>query len=91
MLNTIPVDQDVRLWGFVSYVGTSSMEISITVEPVPEGANQALENAEKLQENDHWPPNFLESEKSNAILTAKFTMVIISKLTLKGGERSKHW
>jgi hypothetical protein len=79
MLKKIPVDEDVRLWGFVSFVGTSSMEISITVETILEGANQALVNSEKLQENDNWPPNFLD-KKSDPILTAKFTMVVNSKM-----------
>ncbi|KAI9337604.1 HotDog domain-containing protein [Zopfochytrium polystomum] len=37
MINRIPADIDVVLSGFVSYVGTSSMEISIKMETLPSG------------------------------------------------------
>ncbi|KAJ3087020.1 Acyl-coenzyme A thioesterase 9, mitochondrial [Quaeritorhiza haematococci] len=87
LLDRIPPDQDIRLAGFVTYVGKSSMEISITVETVPEGAVKAIQAAEAADEAGEnvanggikVPHNFLNMIKGTRagkqILAAKFTMV----------------
>ncbi|KAI9145165.1 HotDog domain-containing protein [Paraphysoderma sedebokerense] len=60
-------DSDIKLSGHVTYVGHSSMEITINMENVTSIA---------LTESDNIPPsNFIDTKISDPILTAKFTMV----------------
>ena len=63
MLQRIPPDQDIKMSGFVTYVGTSSLEVSITVDALPRGA-PPIDSTEV--------PVDIEC---NPILAAKFTMV----------------
>ena len=69
MIQNFPIDKDIKLSGFVSFVGTSSMEVSILVE--------ALDEASPLagQEKTGYDASLIK-RKSSKILTAKFIMVI---------------
>ncbi|TPX31854.1 hypothetical protein SmJEL517_g04913 [Synchytrium microbalum] len=75
MLQRIPPDQDIRMSGFVTFVGSSSLEVSITVDSLPTGAP---------------PPgseNVLpENIESNPILAAKFIMVARDPVTGKAAQ-----
>ncbi|KAJ3292930.1 Acyl-coenzyme A thioesterase 9, mitochondrial [Borealophlyctis nickersoniae] len=75
MLQRIPPDQDIKLSGHVSYVGKSSMEVSLTVETVPEGVGSLEEDGPQKSGPEH--------KKGDVILTAKFTMVARDPETYK--------
>ncbi|KAI8927922.1 HotDog domain-containing protein [Entophlyctis helioformis] len=76
LLRSIPTDQDVKMSGFVTYVGSSSIEISLTMETCPNGApppgKEGFGFDASLASND---------PKSDLILTAKFVMVALNPKT----------
>ncbi|KAJ3315298.1 hypothetical protein HDV04_003691 [Boothiomyces sp. JEL0838] len=76
MLRKFPIDKDIKLSGFVTFVGTSSMEISIVVEALPEAAPAPGEEGIGYAAS-------LVNRNGLAILTAKFIMVAINKETMK--------
>ncbi|KAJ3187180.1 Acyl-coenzyme A thioesterase 9, mitochondrial [Gaertneriomyces sp. JEL0708] len=70
MLRSIPIDEDIRLSGHVTYTGSSSMEVSCWLETLPNGVLQ----------DGHAPTSVgpLAARKripGKPILAAKFTMV----------------
>lgn len=83
LLEPITASEDVRLSGFVTSVGTSSMEVSIIMEIVPEGVEAALAHSNSRQQ----PPTleeWVEARKSSrTLLAAKFTMVGRDQVTGK--------
>ena len=73
--SAIPSDEDLRLSGFVSYVGSSSMEVSICVETVPEGVQEALKTSDTRREGLLNVDPITQANNPNLLLLAKFTMV----------------
>ncbi|KAJ3417340.1 Acyl-coenzyme A thioesterase 9, mitochondrial [Chytridiales sp. JEL 0842] len=78
MINRIPVDQDISLSGHVTYVGNSSMEVSITMETVPENVS-----IDKSKEPLAKTIAELNKRRGKPILAAKFTMVARDPVTKK--------
>ncbi|KAJ3274573.1 hypothetical protein HDV01_002415 [Terramyces sp. JEL0728] len=76
MLRKFPIDKDIKLSGFVTFVGSSSMEISIVVEALPEAAPEPGKEGVGYEAS-------LVDRKGVPILTAKFIMVAINKETIK--------
>eukprot|EP00842_Homolaphlyctis_polyrhiza_P001636 jgi/Hompol1/2473/HPOL_000092-RA len=75
MLRSIPSDRDVKLSGFVTYVGASSLEISLSMETCPDNAPPP--GSERFGYEASFATNHPESEK---ILTAKFIMATTCNL-----------
>ncbi|KAI8801508.1 HotDog domain-containing protein [Cladochytrium replicatum] len=73
LLSPIPPDVDVRLSGYVSYVGSSSMEVSLSMETVPGGIVPTEDGFTMIN----------PEEKGVPILAAKFTMVARDPYTNK--------
>lgn len=71
-----PSTEDIKLSGFVSYVGFSSMEVSILVETCPEGSKAAIQKSIANRKLGNWPHGLFEKKHGNPILVAKFTMVL---------------
>ncbi|KAI8850839.1 HotDog domain-containing protein [Chytridium lagenaria] len=67
MINRIPVDKDICLSGCVTYVGTSSMEISLKMEAIPDNMTVEEYSGKSSQQRTELG--------SKPILAAKFTMV----------------
>jgi acyl-coenzyme A thioesterase 9 len=77
----------VKISGFVSYVGKSSMEISIElVELVDETPDEILTRTKALHEKKVWPNIDVIKASPDPILTARFTMVGRDSVT-KGSAR----
>ncbi|KAJ3101395.1 Acyl-coenzyme A thioesterase 9, mitochondrial [Phlyctochytrium planicorne] len=76
MINRIPVDKDICLSGCVTYVGTSSMEISLRIEAMPENLTPAEFSAKRKSSVSY-------AEGVIPILAAKFTMVARDSETTK--------
>ncbi len=75
---TVPADHDLRLSGFVSFVGASSMEVSIFVEAVPEGYKAAMDTINTARKSPDWSTLIIKERnhlKETTILKAKFLMV----------------
>ncbi|TPX72908.1 hypothetical protein SpCBS45565_g00278 [Spizellomyces sp. 'palustris'] len=70
MLDVIPPDEDIRISGHVTWVGTSSMEVSCWVETVPEGAPKSGQSAFGVGQ-----PSADQRVPGKPILAAKFSMV----------------
>lgn len=73
LIKSIPTTVDIRISGFVSFVGHSSMEITINLETCPEGAPIALERSRQLKDN--WPNQDVLQSTGDKILVANFTFV----------------
>ncbi|KAJ3211219.1 Acyl-coenzyme A thioesterase 9, mitochondrial [Clydaea vesicula] len=73
LLRNIPTTDDIKICGFVSYVGRSSMEISIFMEIVPEGYAAVMEK--KVSNEKQFPWIHRGKDRENVLLSAKFTMV----------------
>lgn len=79
MRDSVSPENDLRLSGFVSFVGNSSMEVSIYVEAVPEGYQEAMKQDEELRLDPQWKTSILKSRNEpnpHRIILAKFLMVI---------------
>ncbi|KAI9493641.1 acyl-CoA hydrolase, partial [Zychaea mexicana] len=75
--------EDYKLIGQVTYVGTSSMEVFLKAEIVPEGlpsnANEEIQTTPKtLEDLGHMGPN--------TVLATRFTMVAIDSVTRKSAK-----
>ncbi|KAJ3296417.1 Acyl-coenzyme A thioesterase 9, mitochondrial [Blyttiomyces sp. JEL0837] len=83
MINRIPVNEDVCMSGMVTCtlmnVGTSSMEISITMETVPDGAPREVLEGKYVS----GPTAKSDRKHGTPILAAKFTMVARDPVTGK--------
>ncbi|KAL2912790.1 hypothetical protein HK105_207677 [Polyrhizophydium stewartii] len=78
MLRGIPTNMDVKMSGHITYVGSSSIEISIAVETCPQGAPPPGSEGfgyEASFRNNH--------PSSETIITAKFIMVALDPKTGK--------
>ena len=75
----IPTNADVRISGYVSHVGSSSMEISIVMHRLPDALTPdgEIQKTKELLERNEWPnPGVIDdSGMDDPILTARFTMV----------------
>lgn len=75
----LAMDKDYRMYGFVSYVGSSSMEITIVVSEMEGGYGEVARQREQQQTTSEWPNESLisqvEGQLKNAVMTASFTMV----------------
>ena len=83
---SFPSTQDIKLSGHVSYVGKSSMEITITVETCLEGSEVAIERSIKDRKSGVWPKELFDKKTttgSKQIMLAKFTMVARDPVTGK--------
>ncbi|KAJ3217906.1 Acyl-coenzyme A thioesterase 9, mitochondrial [Dinochytrium kinnereticum] len=83
MINRIPVDKDICLSGCVTYVGTSSMEISLKMETLPDGISPAELFTKSAAERVSM---FATSPGVKPILAAKFTMVARDNETNKAAK-----
>jgi acyl-coenzyme A thioesterase 9 len=75
LLKPIPADKDIKLSGFVTYVGTSSMEVSIRLE--------STEEAPAPGEEGMGYEASLRYPEADLLLKAKFIMVAIDPSTSK--------
>ncbi|KAJ3394544.1 Acyl-coenzyme A thioesterase 9, mitochondrial [Entophlyctis sp. JEL0112] len=73
LVKDIPADRDVSIFGYVTYVGRSSMEVSIEMETIPLDSESSIENDSPLgslkftrNKND---------KRGELLLSAKFIMV----------------
>ena len=71
LLKELSAQNDLKLSGFVSYVGNSSMEVSISIEGIPEN----LSGNQDIQ-----APN---AKGLDLIAKAKFVMVALNRETMK--------
>ncbi|KAJ8324200.1 hypothetical protein QVD99_008530 [Batrachochytrium dendrobatidis] len=78
IIRRIPTTMDVKMSGFVTYVGNSSLEVSITMETCPDQAPPP--GTEGFGYDAAMAPKHASSER---ILTAKFIMVALDPKTFK--------
>ncbi|KAJ3126153.1 hypothetical protein HK100_010412 [Physocladia obscura] len=74
MLKEIPKDQDISIFGYVTYVGNSSMEITIQMETVPQDVGITPADMDE-QASRYRYTKLPESKRRDLILAAKFIMV----------------
>lgn len=67
--------KDIKLSGFVSYVGKSSMEVSLRIEVCEEGVEAAIEKSIADRKKGCWPVDLFGKQTGETIILAKFTMV----------------
>ncbi|KAI8904755.1 HotDog domain-containing protein [Gorgonomyces haynaldii] len=79
ILESIPTDIDVQLSGHVTYVGQSSMEVSLQMMTCPEGSPPEEEEGYGMEAFDKPRP-----KGGKTILNAKFIMVAVDPETKKG-------
>ncbi|KAI8611699.1 HotDog domain-containing protein [Chytriomyces sp. MP71] len=79
LLRQIPTDLDLTLSGCVTYVGRSSMEVSITMESILQDSGFTVEEMESVKYMRTKLPRDMVS--GELILSAKFTMVSIDSET----------
>jgi acyl-coenzyme A thioesterase 9 len=75
LLRPIPTNMDIKLSGFVTFVGNSSMEVSIRLETV--------ENAPLIGEETMGYEASFKLDQGELLLKAKFIMVAIDPANLK--------
>ncbi|KAJ3029780.1 UNVERIFIED_CONTAM: hypothetical protein HDU68_011101 [Siphonaria sp. JEL0065] len=79
LTNEIPVDRDISLSGHVTYVGKSSMEVTIKLAAVLPESGLTKEDMESVKFlRTELPTGFLSNE---LILSAKFIMVSLDPVT----------
>ncbi|KAH6564237.1 hypothetical protein BASA50_007370 [Batrachochytrium salamandrivorans] len=81
MLRSIPPNMDVKMSGFVTYVGSSSMEVSITMETSPDRAP-----APGTEGYGYDAAVSFNQSSSEKILCAKFIMVALDPITGKSAK-----
>ncbi|KAI8611704.1 hypothetical protein BC830DRAFT_1068525, partial [Chytriomyces sp. MP71] len=71
LVEDVPLDQDISIFGYVSYVGKSSMEVTLHMETVESDSPISAEDEAKYMRRQ------LPEEKlsGDSLLTAKFIMV----------------
>ncbi|KAJ3211039.1 Acyl-coenzyme A thioesterase 9, mitochondrial [Entophlyctis luteolus] len=78
MVREIPPNEDISIFGFVTYVGNSSMEISIQMEAIPPEAGISLDDMDDSIDSEYkrskMPENSVATPRENMILSAKFIM-----------------
>ncbi|TPX73355.1 hypothetical protein CcCBS67573_g05371 [Chytriomyces confervae] len=72
LMREIPVDQDISIFGYVTFVGKSSMEVSIHMETILPDSGISAEDMDDKYMRSKLPQDKLSGE---SILDAKFIMV----------------
>ncbi|KAJ3224426.1 Acyl-coenzyme A thioesterase 9, mitochondrial [Chytriomyces hyalinus] len=72
LMHEIPVDQDISIFGYVTFVGKSSMEVSIHMETILPDSGISAEDMDDKYMRSKLPQDKLSGE---SILDAKFIMV----------------
>ncbi|KAJ3298667.1 Acyl-coenzyme A thioesterase 9, mitochondrial [Rhizoclosmatium sp. JEL0117] len=79
LIHDIPTDQDVAVYGHVSYVGKSSMEVTVNMETVVDGIS-----AEDVDSKKYLRSKLSKDKRSgDLILSSKFIMVAVDSETRK--------
>ncbi|KAJ3136761.1 hypothetical protein HK100_001335 [Physocladia obscura] len=88
IIQEIPKDDDISIFGHVTYVGNSSMEITIHMQKIPKNSGITAEemNDEASPYRRTMVPKMNERTENDLILVAKFIMVALDSETGKSAK-----
>ncbi|KAJ3123134.1 Acyl-coenzyme A thioesterase 9, mitochondrial [Physocladia obscura] len=79
LLREIPIDKDISIYGNVTYVGKTSMEVTVHMETVSEDSNLSSRDIEAKK----YLRTKLPKQSGDLIMAAKFIMVAVDTETQK--------